>query len=283
MDSRLDSYFPPLTPDSASLRKYTDLEIQQIASILQDHENESWSKVPRTYIVLRIIQRLDLLNDLLCFGFTDFWFPVQARSLPPNIPSSTRNAFVKTQTVILTKSFDLEKDYGKHRHFAKGDPLPFDIRDRLGSGAFSEVNRIRSSISFKECAETYPPPCRFRERRQRRLAAVHHGHENHQITAASSHRGVCWQLHRPQLSRLNHVAGSRDESHTISGKNPNHRAEQARSRSVEKLYWMSRNSTRVPTQFLHTTQGHKTPEYLDQQCENPIHRLRAIQGLLRRG
>lgn len=152
MGSRLELYFRPSEASSALPRKYTDLEIQQIASILEEGEEESWSKVPRTYIVLRIIGRLDLMNDLLHFGFTDFCFPVQARSLPPSLPSSTRNAFVEAQPAVLTKSVNLEKENGRHGHFAKGEPVPFKILGKLGSGAYSQVHQIRSNIGFKDYA-----------------------------------------------------------------------------------------------------------------------------------
>lgn len=152
MGSRLELYFRPSEASSALPRKYTDLEIQQIASILEEGEEESWSKVPRTYIVLRIIGRLDLMNDLLHFGFTDFCFPVQARSLPPSLPSSTRSAFVQAQPAVLTKSVNLEKGNGRHGHFAKGEPVPFKILGKLGSGAYSQVHQIRSNIGFKDYA-----------------------------------------------------------------------------------------------------------------------------------
>ncbi|KAF2491119.1 hypothetical protein BU16DRAFT_144198 [Lophium mytilinum] len=133
-------------------RAYTDLEIQQISHLLV-HLQESWSRYPRTYIVLRTIRELALLNQLIDLGFTDHWFPVEVRSLPQSLSPSIRSAFVKAQSLVLTKSIDLEKgESGRHGHFSKDEPLPFEIKGKLGSGGFSQVDRVLSLISYKEYA-----------------------------------------------------------------------------------------------------------------------------------
>lgn len=150
---RLAAYFAPPHTGQQQLRKsYTDAEIQQISHLL-DHHQPAWSRVPRTYIVLRTIGQLQLLNEFIELGFTDHWFPVEARSLPQSLGPSIRSSFVKSQYLVLTKSIDLEKgENGRHGHFGKGDPLPFEIKGKLGSGGFSQVDRILSLISYKEYA-----------------------------------------------------------------------------------------------------------------------------------
>lgn len=150
---RLAAYFPTAPIGSpAPPRRYTDTDIEEIAALLEDHE-KPWSSVPRTYIVLRTIGHLDLLNKLIQLGFTDHCFPVKASVLPPRLQPSVRNAIVQAQSIIITKSLDLEKgEYGKHWHFAKGEPQPFKVIGLLGSGGYSHVHRIRSTISFKEYA-----------------------------------------------------------------------------------------------------------------------------------
>ncbi|KAF9639433.1 serine/threonine protein kinase [Lasiodiplodia theobromae] len=150
---RLAAYFPAAPIGSlAPPRRYTDTDIEEIAALLEDHEKQ-WSSVPRTYIVLRTIGHLDLLNKLIQLGFTDHCFPVKASVLPPRLQPSVRNAIVQAQSIIITKSLDLEKgEYGKHWHFAKGEPQPFKVIGLLGAGGYSHVHRIRSTISFKEYA-----------------------------------------------------------------------------------------------------------------------------------
>lgn len=138
--------------NSTEPRSYSDTQIEEIATLLGDHE-PSWSQVPHTYIVLRTINRLDLMESLLQDGFTDYCFPTETTALPTNLKPSDRAAIVKAQSAVLTKSMDLEKgEAGKHRHFAKGEPQPFRVVGVLGSGGYSQVHRIKSTISFKEYA-----------------------------------------------------------------------------------------------------------------------------------
>ena len=150
---RLATYFVvPYTSQQVAQRAYTDSEIQQISNLLK-HYQTTWSRYPRTYIVLRTIGQLELLNEFIEFGFTDHWFPVEARSLPQTLRPSVCAAIVKAQSLVITKSVEMEKgENGRHGHFGKGDPLPFEIKGRLGSGAFSQVDRITSRISYKEYA-----------------------------------------------------------------------------------------------------------------------------------
>jgi serine/threonine protein kinase len=146
---RLSSFFPgPACPAKA----YTDLEILEISSALKTID-DAWSKVPRTYIVLRTMDRLDLLNDLISFGFSDYWFPVGENSLPKQFDAKLRLKFTSVQDIILTKSMDLEKgENGRHQHFAKGDIIPFESKGILGNGGFGQVDRVLSSISYREYA-----------------------------------------------------------------------------------------------------------------------------------
>jgi hypothetical protein len=113
--------------DSRSAYRYT--EIPEISSLLR-HLNPLWERVPRTYIVLRTIGHLDLLDQFIELGFSDHWFPVTARTLPQNICRSIRSSFVRTQELVLTKSLDLVKgEGGQHHHFKQGEHLPPERED----------------------------------------------------------------------------------------------------------------------------------------------------------
>lgn len=131
---------------------YSDSEIHQIASLLRRMQ-QPWRKVPRTYIVLRSLDRLDLLNEFIDIGFTDRWFPVEPRNLPATLNPSVKSQFAKAQQLVLAKAVDLEKeDRGEHCNFARGEPLPFTFEQKLGSGGFSQVDKVISLISYKEYA-----------------------------------------------------------------------------------------------------------------------------------
>ncbi|KAH6618461.1 kinase-like domain-containing protein [Boeremia exigua] len=128
---------------------YSDQDIGQISNLLKGVYPQ-WSKSPRTYTVLRIIDQLCSFNDLLHVGFSDYWLPATERSLPGVLPQSSRLAFVSVQHLVLSKSACVEK--GQHCHFDQGEPLPFKSTNILGNGAFGLVDRITSTISHKEYA-----------------------------------------------------------------------------------------------------------------------------------
>ena len=154
VEELLSDYFPPSKNVHAleNGRTYTDSDIQEIASLLR-YLNRSWSRVPRAYIVLRVIGQLSLLDDFIKSRFTDHWFPVTARSLPPHIDTRICRDFVRAQPLVLTKSVDLEKgENGRHRHFGRGEPLPLESKEILGAGSYGQVDRVVSLISYKEYA-----------------------------------------------------------------------------------------------------------------------------------
>ncbi|RAO73381.1 uncharacterized protein BHQ10_009393 [Talaromyces amestolkiae] len=53
----------------------------------------------------------------------------------------------------MADRLDLEKGFeGRHQHFKKGEPLPFESKRELGSGGFGRVDKVLSSISNREYA-----------------------------------------------------------------------------------------------------------------------------------
>ena len=152
--SRLSDFF---VEDKEGGAQYTDLEIGQISSLL-NHLNPRWSKVPRTYIILRTISCLNLLDEFIDLGFSDHWFPVTERSLPYCLHPSHRSEFVAAQDLVITKSMGLEKgEEGQHCYFRGNEPLPFEEKGILGSGGFGQVDKVLSLTSFKEYARKRVP------------------------------------------------------------------------------------------------------------------------------
>ncbi|KAI9805620.1 MAG: hypothetical protein M1833_005112 [Piccolia ochrophora] len=154
IDKALAGFFAPheRTEEAPFSAQYADTDIQRISELL-GHIKESWSRVPRTYIVLRTIGQLHVLEDFIDLGFTDHWFPVSSRSLPNILSPTVRANFVQAQNSILTKSIELEKgDGGQHRNFSREEPLPFRTVAVLGSGGYGKVDKVLSTISFREYA-----------------------------------------------------------------------------------------------------------------------------------
>jgi hypothetical protein len=150
----LSKFFPQ---EGINRNPYTDSEILQISELLRNI-NPQWSKVPRTYMVLRLIGRMELLDDFIDIGFTDYWFPASERTIPPIISPTYRSRFIKAQNLVLTKSLDLEKtEKGQHCFFQQGEPLPFERKEVLGSGGFGQVDKVVSLISWREYARKRTP------------------------------------------------------------------------------------------------------------------------------
>jgi tetratricopeptide (TPR) repeat protein len=149
LTGRLSSFFP----EGEDIREsYTDPEICEI-SLLLEHSNPQWSKMPRTYVVLRTIGFLEILDDLIDAGFSDYWFPVTEQNLPDCLRPSVRAAFVSAQSLVLTRSIDLERgEHGQHCHFKQGESPPLESKGILGNGGFGQVDKVLSQISFKEYA-----------------------------------------------------------------------------------------------------------------------------------
>jgi tRNA A-37 threonylcarbamoyl transferase component Bud32 len=152
IEAKLAEHFTQPSGYANSNRTYSDADVQQISSLLA-YSNVAWSRAPRMYIILRLIDNLNLLDGLLESGFTDHWLPVAARTLPSSWGPNVKAKFLRIQPVVLTKSIDLEKgDEGKHRHFGQDEPLPFVVKTILGRGGSGQVDRVLSLISYKEYA-----------------------------------------------------------------------------------------------------------------------------------
>lgn len=144
---RLATFFDVSQPCDA----FDDLKIEEVALLLQRLEHFA-QKSPRTYIVLRSIGRLEVLERILEEGFHDACFPVELRGLPDFLDPRIKASIVQNQRLILTKSNSTLLEKGRHCHFAPDDPLPFVILSVIGSGSYGLVHKIESRVTFKQYA-----------------------------------------------------------------------------------------------------------------------------------
>jgi len=147
-EEKLAKFFVTYEASDGQVRStFSDADILQISSLLR-HMNLDWSRVPRIYIVLRIVGQLQLINTFIDHGITDFWFPFSEESLPVVIDLSERTKFVRAQSAVLTQtSADIEE--GNHRNLGRTDPLSFETKRYLGSGAYGVVDEVLSPVSQK--------------------------------------------------------------------------------------------------------------------------------------
>ncbi len=131
---------------------YTNWDFQEISRHLRN-EQQTWSTAPRLYTVLRTIGELHTINKILDKGYDDYWFSFEEQSVPNNLGPYSRQRFLATQVLVLTKAVNLEKSGMKeHVHFGSGDTFPFEVKGTLGSGGFATVDKVCSAFSHREFA-----------------------------------------------------------------------------------------------------------------------------------
>jgi serine/threonine protein kinase len=81
------------------------------------------------------------------------WLPFTAATLPVTFGPSDKARFPEMQEVVISRAVDFEKDPNRrHCHFTKEDLLPFTAIAVLGSGGQGSVDKVLSSLSYREFA-----------------------------------------------------------------------------------------------------------------------------------
>lgn len=153
--SGLLANFAPSASDATNSNgssAYPDEVFDKVSRYLVQAGKLPWSLRPRTYIVLRLINRLDSMPAFILDGLFDIAFPYTYNRLPASLSPGTRNAFLEQQSVVLSKAGDLEMEQGRHRHFPGTAESNFVVVKQLGSGYFGVVDHVRSKLSLEEYA-----------------------------------------------------------------------------------------------------------------------------------
>jgi serine/threonine protein kinase len=153
------AWFPSNSKLSLKARKpFTESDLKGISDVLRRTGKEPWSKIPRIYSILRIIGQIQIIDSFLVDGLSDLWLPFTFKTLPEALKDpSSRVDFLEAQNLVLSKALDLEREDGKHRHFSKEADIPFTKIAELGKGGFGYVDRVLSTISYKEYARKLIP------------------------------------------------------------------------------------------------------------------------------
>lgn len=145
----------------AARRVFDESEVQKIARLLELAGKRVWGLRPRTYAILRMINKLDVMDYFIAEGLRDISFPYSEKTLPEVIDNpSSRSKFLELQNLVLTataQAADLERDGGRHRHFAHSGDKHFESIKLLGVGGFGEVDHVRSRLSLDEFARKRMP------------------------------------------------------------------------------------------------------------------------------
>lgn len=100
----------------AKWSRLADSDFDRISQLLTQVGKPQWSCRPRTYAVLRMIDRIDLFNTFILEGLKDIALPYTDTRLPNSLTPTAKAQFLQAQNSVLTKASDLEKSGGRHRH-----------------------------------------------------------------------------------------------------------------------------------------------------------------------
>ena len=127
IDKRLGEFFA-----DGRTGPFTDADLEEVSFLLQNSNDACYSRVPRLYTVLRIINQLQVLNEFLRRDITDLSFPFDTTSFPSTISHEIQSQFLQYQPAVLTRTLDLEKgEQGGHLYFGKGQSAPYEVRESL--------------------------------------------------------------------------------------------------------------------------------------------------------
>lgn len=144
--------------DQRRRKRIPESDVRQVSDALRRMGEISWSRVPRIYTILRIIDQIQVIDSFVAQGVSDVWFPFTQKSLPDVLRNlSSRSEFLAAQDLVLTKAFDLEREDGKHRHFASARDVPLRKIEELGKGGSGYVDRVVSTITHREYARKLIP------------------------------------------------------------------------------------------------------------------------------
>jgi len=111
---------PQSRDQQPQLNPFNDSLFDRIRTLLELSGKPKWSIRPRTYTVLLMIGRLDAMDAFVNAGLLDIQFPYPEARLPaPLVDQSSRDRFMKSQLLVLTKATDIDSGFHKHFSMAK--------------------------------------------------------------------------------------------------------------------------------------------------------------------
>jgi hypothetical protein len=150
----LRAWFPE--SESQSIRApFTEKEIREISSIWErTPHGRHWSRIPRIYILLRLVNQLEAIDGFLDQNVTDISLPFTQKSLPDVLRNhSARLKFIELQDLVYsTKVLRLEQDDAQHGHFKDSNDVPLRRIGELGKGGSGYVDHLISTVTYQEYA-----------------------------------------------------------------------------------------------------------------------------------
>jgi hypothetical protein len=164
------------------LKTYREADVQTTRQ-----ELVAWSAMPRIFIVLAGVGRLDLMPAFVKAGVSDTWIPFDKQLIRQILSEpTTQDAFLENQLAVLNSSLSETE----HQHFLDGHVHLEEIKG-LGSGGFGSVSHVFDPQSGRNLAKKSIPRVRVVQNSRardavfvferelavlRRVSAVNHRH-----------------------------------------------------------------------------------------------------------
>ena len=104
---------------------YSEQDICEISALLQVI-NEVWSRIPRTYVLLRLLDQLDAITGFIANDITDISFPFMQSGLLDSLKDhKARSEFIECQHLVYNNTaLNLERDDTPHGHCRDASQIP---------------------------------------------------------------------------------------------------------------------------------------------------------------
>lgn len=116
----------------------SDQDIEELAQCLRDLKDDEASERPRTYAILHMMGRQDLVSVFVAKGLRDNSFPYpDRRSLPPRMSKydpDACHAFLELQGHVMSPALELEKPGESPHVIVETGDLFLQHLERLGKG-----------------------------------------------------------------------------------------------------------------------------------------------------
>jgi serine/threonine protein kinase len=127
---------------------YTDIDCLDISSHLNTYGYIEWAKTPRVYIILRLLNKVNVMDDFLRLGLNDMCLPFDKVTQLPKSLGSLRQSFIDRQTSVWTTAITIEKGLADGNHVRIPDTavFPYESLGPLGQSRYG-VDQVRSPLS----------------------------------------------------------------------------------------------------------------------------------------
>lgn len=134
-------------------KRLREAEFRKVSELCGLRGKNTWALRPRTFVILHMIGREDLMDDFLKESRSDVCLPYTENNLPLALTGEARARFLEYQQNVLTgQGVKLERPGGEHQHIqGSADDLFIHLRT-LGTGSSGWVDCVLGRLTLEQFA-----------------------------------------------------------------------------------------------------------------------------------